>query len=125
MRETIRAVREKYRNRRLVAVFEPRSNSSRRNIFQKNYAASFDPADLIMIPEPPMMEKIPQEERFSSRGLVHDLRGRGLEAYYSPDTSHLVDAIMTRAREGDVILVMSNGSFDNLIERLLKRLDIS
>ncbi len=70
VRETIRAVREKFKDRRLIAVFEPRSNSSRRNIFQETYARAFDMAHVIMIPEPPLMEKIPEAERFSSRRLV-------------------------------------------------------
>jgi len=125
VKKTIQAVKERYMKRRLMAVFEPRSNSSRRNIFQEQYASSFDHADLIMIPEPPMMENIPPAERFSSQKLVTDLRERGLEATYSPDTNHLLDEILGRTREGDVVLIMSNGSFDNLVDRLLTRLDKS
>jgi UDP-N-acetylmuramate: L-alanyl-gamma-D-glutamyl-meso-diaminopimelate ligase len=122
VRETIRAVREKYRTRRLIAVFEPRSNSSRRNIFQEKYVLSFDQADLVMIPEPPLMEKIPPEERFSSKELVKALNERGLKAFYAPDTNHLLDEIIQGSREGDLILVMSNGPFDNLPRRLLDHL---
>ncbi|MGD8226830.1 MAG: UDP-N-acetylmuramate--L-alanine ligase, partial [Desulfobacteraceae bacterium] len=81
VRKTIGAVREKYPMRRLIAVFEPRSNSSRRNIFQDRYVLSFDQADLVMIPEPPLMEKIPPRERFSSKELVKALNGRGLKAF--------------------------------------------
>ena len=119
VRETIQAVKEKYRHRRLVAAFEPRSNSSRRNVFQEQYASSFDRADLIMIPEPPMKEKIPVEERFSSVGLVEDLNRKGLRAFYFPDTALLLEEILGRSRAGDVILFMSNGSFDNLPDRML------
>lgn len=119
VRETIQAVKEKYRHRRLVAAFEPRSNSSRRNIFQEQYASSFDRADLIMIPEPPMKEKIPVEERFSSVGLVEDLNRKGLRAFYFPDTALLLEEILGQSRAGDVILFMSNGSFDNLPGRML------
>jgi len=64
--EMIKAVKSHFRNRRLVAVFEPRSNSSRRNIFQNTYAESFSDADVVILPEPPMMENIPFNERFSS-----------------------------------------------------------
>lgn len=120
--KTIRAVKERYGDRRLIAVFEPRSNSSRRNVFQERYASSFDRADLIFIPEPPMMEKISPNERFSSRGLVESLRERGLEALYCPNSDRLLDSITGLARKGDVILIMSNGSFDNIHERLLNRL---
>lgn len=122
VRETTKAVREKYRLRRLITVFEPRSNSSRRNIFQDRYALSFDAGDLIMIPEPPLMENIPVEERFSSRQLVSDLSKRGLEASYFENTELLLKALVTEARSGDVILIMSNGGFDNLHQRLLEAL---
>jgi UDP-N-acetylmuramate: L-alanyl-gamma-D-glutamyl-meso-diaminopimelate ligase len=122
VRETLQAVKEKYRHRRLVAAFEPRSNSSRRNVFQEQYASSFDRADLILIPEPPMKEKIPVEQRFSSEALVEDLNRRGLSAFYFPDTALLLEDLLQQGRAGDVVLFMSNGSFDNLPERLLKTL---
>ena len=122
VRETIIGVKEKYGDRRLLAVFEPRSNTSRRNIFQKRYAASFDKADLILIPEPPLMETIPKANRFSSSGLVDDIKKRGLKAFYSPNTDHLLGAILRVVRNGDVVLIMSNGSFDHLHDRLLEKL---
>ncbi|MCK5068879.1 MAG: UDP-N-acetylmuramate:L-alanyl-gamma-D-glutamyl-meso-diaminopimelate ligase [Bacteroidales bacterium] len=122
VRETIIGVKEKYGDRRLLAVFEPRSNTSRRNIFQKRYAASFDKADLILIPEPPLMETIPKANRFSSSGLVDDIKKRGLKAFYSPNTDHLLGAILRVVRNGDVVLIMSNGSFDHLHDRLLEEL---
>ena len=120
--ETIDAVKEKYKDRRLIAVFEPRSNSSRRNIFQTRYTSSFDKADLVMIPKPPLMEKIPQAERFSSPSLVKTLGKRGLKAFYLRDTDQLLDTLVKEARPGDVVLIMSNGAFDNLPRRLLERL---
>ncbi len=120
--KTIEAVKDRYRGRRLLAAFEPRSNSSRRNVFQEEYGMVFDKADLIFIPEPAMVEKIPPEERFSSEKLVESLKGRGLDAECFPDSGRLLEGIVTRAEKGDVILVMSNGSFDNIHERLLERL---
>ncbi len=119
---TVEAVKEKHRDRRLIAVFEPRSNSSRRNIFQERYASSFDKADLVMIPEPPLMQNIPPSERFSSQRLVKDLKEKGLEAFYFPGTDQLIKALMDKSRAGDVILIMSNGAFDNLQHRLLELL---
>jgi len=123
VRETLRAVREKYPGRRLVAVFEPRSNSSRRKTFQQEYGSCFDQADRILIPEPPLMEKIAVHERFSSRKLVEDLRERGLEALYFAETRLILEEILRTGREGDVILFMSNGGFDNLPARLLSALE--
>lgn len=120
--KTIQAVKKRYSDRRLVAVFEPRSNSSRRNVFQEKYASSFDYADLIMIPEPPSMEKIPPSERLSSSKLIEDITKRGLKAVYCPDTDNLLHEILRQAQKGDVILFMSNGPFDNLPDRLLEKL---
>ena len=122
VKATIEAVREKHGRRRLIAVFEPRSNSSRRNVFQARYASSFDDADLVMIPEPPLMEKIPPEERFSSQRLVEDLKKKGLNASYFPNTDQLLEALVDKVQSGDVILFMSNGGFDNIHQRLLERL---
>jgi UDP-N-acetylmuramate: L-alanyl-gamma-D-glutamyl-meso-diaminopimelate ligase len=123
VRETLQAVRDKYRNRRLIAVFEPRSNSSRRNIFQQQYALSFDAADRAFIPEPLLMDGIPLDERFSSRQLVSDLNQRGLAASHCETTDLLLYALVKEARSGDVVLIMSNGGFDGLHQRLLKALE--
>ncbi|MEW6667090.1 MAG: UDP-N-acetylmuramate:L-alanyl-gamma-D-glutamyl-meso-diaminopimelate ligase [Thermodesulfobacteriota bacterium] len=122
VRETIRAVRERYGTRRLVAVFEPRSNSSRRKVFQQAYAGAFDLADLILIPEPALMEKVPPSERFSSRELVQDLTRNGREAVYCANTELLLEELLRRCRTGDVVLFMSNGAFDNLPARLVSKL---
>jgi UDP-N-acetylmuramate: L-alanyl-gamma-D-glutamyl-meso-diaminopimelate ligase len=122
VRETVAAVKEKYKDRRLIAVFEPRSNSSRRNIFQDQYVSSFEAADLVMIPEPPMMEKIPPEERFSSKRLTEDLEKKGKPAFYFSDTNQLLEAMVSKSRTNDIFLIMSNGGFDNIHRRLLERL---
>ena len=122
VKETIKAVKEHYKNRRLVAVFEPRSNSSRRNIFQNAYASSFNCADLVILPEPPMMEKIPLHERFSSIKLTGNLKEGGIDAHYFPNNDDLLEGLFTLIRPGDSILIMSNGAFDNIQERLLHHL---
>ncbi|MDY6989082.1 MAG: UDP-N-acetylmuramate:L-alanyl-gamma-D-glutamyl-meso-diaminopimelate ligase [Thermodesulfobacteriota bacterium] len=122
VRETLAAVRSFYPDQRIVAVFEPRTNSSRRKVFQQQYAESFDVADLVCVRKPPLTEKIPVQERFSSEQLTQELLGHGKEACYLPDTDAMVDHLVGVARPGDIILVMSNGGFDNIHERLLKRL---
>jgi UDP-N-acetylmuramate: L-alanyl-gamma-D-glutamyl-meso-diaminopimelate ligase len=119
VRETIRAVKPFYPNGRLIAVFEPRTNSSMRNIFQNVYPLSFDGADLICIRQPPLLDKIPPEERFSYQQLVNDLNRQGKDAHFFPDTDEIIDFLVTEATPGDLILVMSNGGFDNIHERLL------
>jgi UDP-N-acetylmuramate: L-alanyl-gamma-D-glutamyl-meso-diaminopimelate ligase len=123
VRETIKAVKRHYGNR-LIAVFEPRSNSSRRNIFQGAYPSSFNDADLVILPEPPMMDKIPLGEQFSSAKLADDLNEQGVEAHYFQNNDDLLDGVLSLTRGGDVILIMSNGAFDNIQQRLIERLKI-
>jgi UDP-N-acetylmuramate: L-alanyl-gamma-D-glutamyl-meso-diaminopimelate ligase len=122
VRETIAAVKSVYPRNRLIAVFEPRTNSSMRSVFQTVYPASFDDAELICIRQPPLLEKIPPNERFSSEQLVVDLKNRGKQAHYFADTESIIAFLARQATAGDVILVMSNGGFDNIHQRLLDRL---
>ncbi len=122
VRETIQAIRPFCQDGRLVAVFEPRTNTSMRKVFQDVYLLSFDAADLICIRKPSRLEKIPFDQRFSSEKLVADLKCRGKDAHYFPDTESIIDFLTEKARPNDLILVMSNGGFDNIHERLLDRL---
>ena len=119
---TIEALRPFYGHRRLWAIFEPRTNSSKRRVFQQRYATVFDDADLVIIKEPPALESIAPEERLSAQQLVADIAARGVEARYFADVETLLPFILSRSESGDVLLVMSTGSFDNLIDRLLEGL---
>jgi len=122
VRETIQAVGPFYPDGRIVAVFEPRTNSSMRQIFQNVYPDSFDAADIVCIRKPPMLHKIPSDQRFSSEKLVIDLNDRGKAAYFFADTDGIIDFLTRETRAGDLILIMSNGGFDNIHERLLQQL---
>lgn len=122
VRETLAALRLAYPDNRLIAVFEPRTNSSRRKVFQQEYALSFDSADCVIVREAPGLEKISPEERFSSRTLVGDLIARNKTAYYFPDTSSIVEFLLKHSASGDVLAIMSNGGFDNIHQQLLERL---
>jgi UDP-N-acetylmuramate: L-alanyl-gamma-D-glutamyl-meso-diaminopimelate ligase len=122
VRETLRAVKSFYTAGRIIAVFEPRTNSSMRRVFQNDYPLSFDGADLVCIRNPPLLHKIPVEERFSSKLLVSDLKRRGIDARFFPDTETIIDFLVTAARRDDLILIMSNGGFDQIHERLLAAL---
>jgi UDP-N-acetylmuramate: L-alanyl-gamma-D-glutamyl-meso-diaminopimelate ligase len=119
VRETIRAIRGQYAGRRLVAVFEPRTNTSRRRVFQSEYPSALAEADLVVVREPPDLAKIAAGERFSSRQLVEDLKSAGLPAFYFPDTEGILDFLRGSLQTGDVVLIMSNGGFDGIHQRLL------
>ncbi len=122
VRETVDAVRSGYPGRRLIAVFEPRTNSSMRKVFQPVYPLAFDGADVVCIRRPSMLEKIPAAERFSSEELVAELQRQGKTAAFFPDTEGIIDFVLRTGKPGDVVLVMSNGGFDNIHERLLAAL---
>jgi UDP-N-acetylmuramate: L-alanyl-gamma-D-glutamyl-meso-diaminopimelate ligase len=122
VRETIRAVKPFYGNGRLIAVFEPRTNTSMRDIFQNIYPDAFDGADLICIREPSLLSKIPAGHRFSSARLVEDLQVRQKDAYYFENTDAIIDFLVLQTRPGDTVLVMSNGGFDNIHDILLEAL---
>ena len=122
VKETIKAVRPFYPDGRIIAVFEPRTNSSMRNIFQDVYPLSFDKADIICISKPPLLEKIPPDERFSSEKLVEDLKVMEKDAYFFSNTQSIIEFLVKAAKSGDLILIMSNGGFENIHERLLAAL---
>ncbi len=107
---------------RLMAVFEPRTNTSRRGIFQDDYAGAFAGADRVFLREPPGVEDIPPRERFSSRRLAQALRARGIPASAHPDSDQLLQALVAELAAGDLCLIMSNGGFDDIHRRLLERL---
>ena len=122
VKETLLAVKDHFSNNRIIAVFEPRTHSSMRRVFQQDYATVFDPADRICIRKPPLLKKVPEGERISSQQLVSDLRKRGKDAVYFDDTESIIDDLAKSSMVGDVILIMSNGGFDNIHERLLGEL---
>jgi UDP-N-acetylmuramate: L-alanyl-gamma-D-glutamyl-meso-diaminopimelate ligase len=122
VRETVRAVKSVISDGRLIAVFEPRTNTSMRSVFQNEYPGVFEPADIICIRKPPLLEKIPAGQRFSSEQLVEDLKNNGKDAHYFPDTDSILDFLLLTTRPGDIVLIMSNGGFDNIHERLLDNL---
>jgi len=126
VRETIEAVRSRYPDRRLVSVFEPRTNTSRRRVFQEAYAASFDSSDLAVVrrvPDEPIYSATGEvTELFSADDLAVDLARRGIPCAVAEEVDALVDHLTATCRPGDVVLVMSNGAFGGIWEKLLSAL---
>lgn len=119
VRETLTALRQAYEGHRLVAVFEPRTNSSRRQIFQLDYVSSFDQADLVLVRDPLPLINFPVDQLFSSKQLAADLRKRDIAAFSFADTDAILEYLQTRLLPGDVVAILSNGGFDNIHTRLL------
>ena len=122
VRETIKALRLSWPDNRLIIVFEPRTNTSRRAVFQQQYGDAFDGSDMVIVREIVPLANIPAEEQFSSGDLVASLAEQGIEARYFPDTDNIIDFLAGQAGPGDVIAILSNGGFDNIHQRLLARL---
>ena len=122
VRETITAIRLRYPDRRLWAIFEPRSNTSRRNIHQTEYANAFKGADLATIRVPEPHDKVPLSEQLDIEAVVTALGEQDIVADASPDVDVLVRRVLDGARPGDVLLVMSNGAFGGFIPSVLERL---
>lgn len=122
VRETLDGVRARYSGRRIWALFEPRSNTSRRNIHQAEYTSAFDAADVVVLKVPEPHDKVPAEERLDVEAVVRGIEARGVEASALADVPAIVDLVASRARAGDLVLVMSNGAFGGLIPMLLEAL---
>jgi UDP-N-acetylmuramate: L-alanyl-gamma-D-glutamyl-meso-diaminopimelate ligase len=119
IRETLRALRLRYSHQRIWAVFEPRSNTTRRNIFQKELAESFREADAVIVAQIARLELLKAEERLDPKKLMDDLQAAGKPAAYLPDVDSIVAHLKKEAAGGDVICVFSNGGFGGIHEKLL------
>jgi len=122
VRETIAAVKGRTPGRRLWAIFEPRSNTSRRNIHQQDYANAFIGADRASIKVADPHDKIPAGEGLDVPKLAESVAAQGIPCFAAPTVDALLDEVVAGAKEGDVLLVMSNGSFGGFIDKLLARL---
>ncbi len=119
VKETLRALKERYGKRRLIAVFEPRTNTSRRAVFQDYYTRAFDHADMVVVRAVPDPEKFPKDNRFSSKRLVEDLIKKGIDANFFEDAKGIIDGLVPELKRGDVIVCLSNGPFEGIHEGLL------
>jgi UDP-N-acetylmuramate: L-alanyl-gamma-D-glutamyl-meso-diaminopimelate ligase len=119
--ETLSALRTGYPARRLWAVFEPRSASSCRRVFQQDFARAFGAADEVVVAAV-FRSSLPEAERLSAEQLVDDLRGAGQRARHIPEIDAIIDTIVREHREGDVVVLMSNGGFGGIHRKLLQAL---
>ncbi len=112
VKSTLSSLKERYSNHDLIAVFEPRSVSSRRNVFQEAYARAFSKAQQVYVAPPYRAFEIAEHERFSSENLVKELQIQGVKAYLYNDVKKMAKAIVQSLEKPSVIVVMSNGPFD-------------
>src|SRR5215510_4983638 len=122
IRETLRALRIKYPQQKLWAIFEPRTNTTRRNVFQAELASAFDDADSVVISQVARLELLAPEERLNPEKLMLDLRSAGKNAAYLPDVDAIVAHVAKGAQGGEVVCIFSNGGFGGIHGKLLERL---
>jgi UDP-N-acetylmuramate: L-alanyl-gamma-D-glutamyl-meso-diaminopimelate ligase len=123
LRESIAALRAKYPGRRLWALFEPRSNTTRRGIFQNELAQSLSAADGVYITEIARKEQIDPQMRLDPKKIADDIRKAGRESFYLPGPEEILKDILPRLKSGDVVAVFTNGSFGGLVGKLAAALE--
>lgn len=122
IRETLLALRRRFPGSRLWAVFEPRSNTTRRAVFQHELPRALMLADGVFISEIARLSQIPEHERLNPTGVVQMIADSGRPAYYEPDATHIVEKLVPLVEANDVVVVFSNGGFDGIHGKLLKAL---
>jgi UDP-N-acetylmuramate: L-alanyl-gamma-D-glutamyl-meso-diaminopimelate ligase len=123
VRETLRGLRNRYHGRRLIAVFEPRSWSSRLAVFQDEYANAFGSADYVVIASVFDSQKVVEKgESLNTGKLIEDISKQNKPAFLLPDADAIIDHLQPQLREGDVVAIMSNGDFGGIHEKLLEKL---
>jgi UDP-N-acetylmuramate: L-alanyl-gamma-D-glutamyl-meso-diaminopimelate ligase len=122
IREALIGMRRRFRESRVWAIFEPRSNTTRRSVFQQMLPDALSYADAVCISAVENLEKVPSEQRLDPARVMEDLHKLDKPAFYEPDADAIVERLKTEARDGDVIIVFSNGGFDGIHEKLLAAL---
>ena len=122
IRETMSALRIKYPDQKIWAVFEPRSNTTRRNVFQSELVQAFAQANAVVVAQVARLEQLPVAERLDPDLLMLELQESGKTAVYLPDVDSIVNHIAKEVQGGDVICVFSNGGFGGIHGKLLARL---
>jgi UDP-N-acetylmuramate: L-alanyl-gamma-D-glutamyl-meso-diaminopimelate ligase len=117
-------MRKKYASCRIIALFEPRSATARRNVFQDSFPASFAGADSVILKTPYLPEKIPADQRLDIDAVKRSIEQKGKEVFVSDSVGAIVDRVAEIASLGDdmIVLVMSNGGFDGIYDLLHTKL---
>jgi UDP-N-acetylmuramate: L-alanyl-gamma-D-glutamyl-meso-diaminopimelate ligase len=122
VRETIKAVSARFPGRPLWAIFEPRSNTSRRNLHQHEYSEAFQGASRAIVAKPLPTDKVPAGEQLDVEALAREIGRNGTPALAAANAEEIVNIARQEVRARDVLLVMSNGAFGGLVEKLLAAL---
>ncbi len=121
VRETLQSFRAKFPQKRIWALFEPRTATTRRDIFQQDFANAFEPADEVLIAPVYRPDKAPEGHVFSPAKLADDLHRQNKSAHYFQSIDEMVQHLTVNAKSGDIILTFSNGPFGNIHDKLSEK----
>jgi UDP-N-acetylmuramate: L-alanyl-gamma-D-glutamyl-meso-diaminopimelate ligase len=120
--QTMQALRHRFPGHRIWAVFEPRSNTTRRAVFQQQLPDALSLADGVFISEVARLEQLPEADRLNPQGVVEAIAKSGRPAFYEKNADAIVDRLVPMVQRDDVVAIFSNGGFDRIHEKLLERL---
>ncbi len=120
--QTLEALRHRYSGHRIWAIFEPRSNTTRRAVFQQQLPEAFQFADGVFISAVARLDQLPENARLNPEAVVDAIAKSGRPAFYEANADAIADRIVPMLKANDVVVVFSNGGFDNIHEKLLARL---
>jgi UDP-N-acetylmuramate: L-alanyl-gamma-D-glutamyl-meso-diaminopimelate ligase len=122
VKETLGAIRQRNPQARIWAVFEPRSQTCRRRVFEPAFIEAFEPADITVIARVYGSSHLDPEQTLSPTRVAEGIRSRGGNASTFGSTEDIVQHLASEVRPGDHVVIMSNGGFDNIHNTLLERL---
>jgi UDP-N-acetylmuramate: L-alanyl-gamma-D-glutamyl-meso-diaminopimelate ligase len=122
IRETLFALRYKYPGHKIWAIFEPRSNTARRAVFQSTLPEALKLADGVILAQVARLEQLPPDDRLDPECVIRTIQACGIPAFYEPQVDDILHRVKPLAKPGDVIVVFSNGGFEGIHQRLLTEL---
>ncbi len=122
IRQTLEALRQRQQGGKLWAVFEPRSNTTRRAIFQETLPAAFAQADGVLLAQVARLDQLPPGERLDPERVVRDIAESGRPAFYEATADAIIARLVPLVQPGDVVVIFSNGGFEGIHKKLLAAL---
>jgi UDP-N-acetylmuramate: L-alanyl-gamma-D-glutamyl-meso-diaminopimelate ligase len=121
--KTLAAIAFHHPSRPIWAIFEPRTNTARRNLFQQDLTEAFKGASRVIIGAVYGQQGIETSDRLDPVKLAHDMdRNLSTEAHYVPQIEEIVDFLSSHVREGEIVVVMSSGNFGGLTDSIVRKL---
>ena len=121
----MRALQQRYPGARIWAVFEPRSNTTRRAVFQQELPDALKLADGVFISQIARLDQIPEKERLDPQAVMESIAASGRPAFYEPDAAHIIEKLVPLLKEKDVVAIFSNGGFEGIHGKLLAAITAS